>query len=239
VLHEAEAQSIAALLRKPGAPRLSTNVPLRRSARFLLVRGLIASGELGELFHLEGDYDYGRRHKLTDGWRGRIPYYSVVLGGGIHVVDLLTWMSGLRVTEVVAAAANRIATRGTAFRHDDFVTATLRTETGATMKINANLGSVSPHFHGVRIYGDEGTFVNGLPDAQLHRRRGDEAVTEVIDAPYPGVAKSVLIAPFIDSIVDGTPPAVSEQEMFDVLAICFAIERAVASGGPVEVRPLL
>ena len=53
------------------------------------MRELIAAGELGELFHLEGDYDYGRRHKLTDGWRGRIPYYSVVLGGAIHMVDLL------------------------------------------------------------------------------------------------------------------------------------------------------
>ena len=94
---------VAARLRGRPELVLSTNLPLRRSPRFVRLRELIAGGELGELFHLEGDYDYGRRHKLTDGWRGRIPYYSVMLGGGIHMIDLLTWVSGLNVTEVVAA----------------------------------------------------------------------------------------------------------------------------------------
>src|SRR5260370_31647505 len=92
VLHAAEAGELAELLRAHPELRLSTNLPLRLSPRFVRVRELIAAGELGELFHLEGDYDYGRRHKLTEGWRGRIPYYSAMLGGGIHIVDLLTWM---------------------------------------------------------------------------------------------------------------------------------------------------
>jgi predicted dehydrogenase len=239
VLHEHEAAAIAELLRRPGAPRLSTNVPLRLSPRFVRLREMIGTGRLGELFHIEGDYDYGRRHKLTDGWRGRIPHYSVVLGGAIHMVDLVLWLTGLRVTEVIAAASNDIATRGTAFRHPDFVTATLRADGGATIKVNANLGSVSPHFHGLRVYGTEGTFVNGLPDAQLHTRDGIEARTETIADAYPGVAKGDLIGPFVDSIVSGSPAAVSEQDVFEVLAVCFAIDRAAASGGPVAVERLL
>ena len=101
---------VAARLRGRPELVLSTNLPLRRSPRFVRLRDLIAGGELGELFHLEGDYDYGRRHKLTDGWRGRIPYYSVMLGGGIHMIDLLTWVERAHVTEVVAADGNRIAT---------------------------------------------------------------------------------------------------------------------------------
>ena len=102
-----EARELAALLRANPRLRLSTNVPLRLSPRFQRVRAAIAAGELGRLFHLEGDYEYGRRHKLTDGWRGADPDYSVVLGGAIHMVDLLLWLSGLRVTEVLGRRAGR------------------------------------------------------------------------------------------------------------------------------------
>jgi predicted dehydrogenase len=239
VLHREEAAAVADLLRRPDAPRLSTNVPLRMSPRFELLRDWIEGGRLGEVFHVEGDYDYGRRHKLTEGWRGQIPEYSVVLGGAIHLVDLIVWLTGFRLTEVVAAASSRIATRGTAFRHPDFVTATLRTESGATVKVNANLGCVSPHFHGLRVYGTEGTFVNGLPDGQLYTGDGDAARTEWVDAPYPGVSKGALIGPFVDSILTGADPHVSEEDVFAVLAICFAIEQAAASGGAVPIEPLL
>ena len=69
------------------------------------------------------------------------------------------------------------------------------------MKVNANLGCVSPHFHAVRVYGTEATFVNGLPDGVLHRPGG----SELVDDPYPGVAKGDLIARSSTSILTGTP----------------------------------
>jgi predicted dehydrogenase len=236
VLHAGEADAIAAQLRANPQLRLSTNVPLRLSPRFERLRAAIAGGELGTLFHLEGDYDYGRRHKLTDGWRGRIPYYSVVLGGAIHMVDLLLWLSGERVTEVVAAVGNDIATRGTAFRHDDFVTALLATESGATIKVNANLGCVSPHFHAVRVYGTEGTFINGMPDGVLHRPGRSEPVTD----PYPGVHKGDLIFGFAEAILTGAPSPVSEVDVFNTLSVCLAIDAARATGRPAPVaNPLL
>lgn len=239
VLHEDEARVVHALLREHPQVRLSSNVPLRRSPRFQLVRDWIRAGRLGELFHLEGDYDYGRRHKLTDGWRGRIPHYSVVLGGAIHIVDLLLWMSGERVTEVMAYGS-RIATRGSAFAHDDFVGALMRLESGATAKVTANLGCVSPHFHGVRIYGTEATFVNGLPDGALYTPAPPPRGADVtpIDAPYPGVHKGDLIHSFIESILTGAPAEVTAQDVFATLEVCFAIERSVAMGAPVPVRSI-
>ena len=232
VLERDHAREIAQILAERPALRLSTNVPLRMSPRFRRLRDLVAAGELGELFHLEGDYDYGRRHKLTEGWRGRIPHYSVVLGGAIHMVDLLRWVSGLKITEVVSAVGSEIATRGTAFRGDDFVTATMRTETGALMKVNANLGCVSPHFHGVRIYGTEGTFVNDVPDGRLYRPAPPPAgaVTEAVSEPYPGVEKGDLIHSFVESILTGRPALVTEHDVFETLAACMAIEEARRTG---------
>ena len=240
-LYEREAIDLADLLRRRPELRLSTNLPLRMSPRFVRIREMITAGELGELFHLEGDYDYGRRHKLTDGWRGRIPYYSVMLGGGIHMVDLLTWMSGLVISEVLAAAGNQIATADTRFQHLDFVTALMRTDAGPLIKVNANLGSVSRHFHAVRIYGTAGTFINGLPDGTLYRPAPppEEATVSVVDDPYPGVGKGDLIESFVESIVTGTPARVTTEDAFASLSVCLAIERALDSGGAVAVEYLL
>lgn len=239
VLFEDDARALRTMLRDRPGLQLSSNVPLRMSPRFEQVRAQIASGGFGEIFHIEGDYDYGRRHKLTDGWRGALPYYSVVLGGAIHVIDLLLWMTGLRAVEVTSALSSQIATRGTRFQHPDFVMATLRLDGGATMKVTANLGCVSPHFHGVRLYGTDATFQNGLPDGVLYTQvppAQDVTVTPV-DAPYPGVQKGDLIHSFVESIVSGTPARVTADDVFDTLAVCFAIERAIASGGrePVEI----
>jgi predicted dehydrogenase len=241
VLHEREAIALARLLAEHPDLHLSTNLPLRLAPRFARIRELIAAGELGQLFHLEGDYDYGRRYKLTDGWRGRIPYYSAMLGGGIHMVDLLTWMSGLTVTEVVAAQSTSIATAGTAFRYPDFVTALLRTDAGPLMKVNANLGCVARHFHAVRIYGTAGTFINGTPDGTLYKPGPppQEAVDEPVPEAYPGAGKGDLIASFVESILTGAAPAVTAQEAFASLSVCLAVDRALADGGPVQVEYLL
>jgi predicted dehydrogenase len=241
VLYESDAIELARLLRERPELRLSTNLPLRLSPRFVRLRERVVAGELGALFHLEGDYDYGRRHKLTDGWRGRIPYYSVMLGGGIHMVDLLTWISGLTITEVVAAQGSAIATAGSSFHHADFVTALLRTDAGPLIKVNANLGCVSPHFHALRIYGTAGTFVNGLPAGALHRAAPppQEATTSLVEDAYPGVGKGDLIESFIESILTGAPARVTARDAFSSLSVCLAVERAVADGGSVGVEYLL
>jgi len=67
---------------------------------------------MGELFYLEGDYNYGRLHKFTTGWRGEIPFYSVTYGGAIHLIDLLIWLSEGKVSEVIATG-NKIAGKDT------------------------------------------------------------------------------------------------------------------------------
>jgi predicted dehydrogenase len=227
VVDEEQAREVRRLLTDRPHLRLSTNVPLRHSPRFAELRERIRAGELGTLFHAEGDYEYGRRHKLTDGWRGLVePAYSVVLGGGIHIVDLLLWLTGERPETVRAAVGSGIATRGTAFAPDDFVLAILTCPSGMTWKVTANLGCVSPHFHRLRLYGTDGTFVNAMGDGALHTAAGSEAVA----TPYPVSDEGGLIGPFVDSVLGVASPAVSADEAFAALSVCFAIERARRSG---------
>lgn len=108
------------------------------------------------------------------------------------------------------------------------------------MKVTANLGCVSPHFHGVRVYGTEATFHNGLPHGVVYSQPSPEEPMrqEQVTAAYPGVQKGDLIFSFVESIVSGAPARVTAQDVFDTLAVCFAIERAMASGGREDVRGL-
>ncbi|RPH52968.1 gfo/Idh/MocA family oxidoreductase, partial [bacterium] len=221
---------------RPGL-RLSSNLILRLCPRFKWLREKIASGDLGRIFYVEGDYDYGRLHKITQGWRGRLPFYSVVYGGAIHMVDLLLWLTGDRVVEVTAYG-NRIASEGSTFRNFDLVAALLRFESGMIGKVTANFGCVRPHYHALEIYGTQGTFLNGAERGTLFEKGGAGPVESVVDLPYPGVAKGDLLRSFVDSIVNGGEPAVTTEDVFATLSVCFAIERSAHEGRPAAVRYL-
>lgn len=229
-LSRGEAERIRAALREHPHVRLSSNLILRGSPRFVELRRRIQAGQLGQLFQLEGDYFYGRAHKIHSGWRGRIDYYSVVLGGAIHLVDLLLWLSGDRVVEV-CAAGTRIASAGTQFRYDDHVVAVLRFASGAVGKVGSSYACVRPHFHALTLCGTRGSFVHTPEAGLLYTTSGDEP-PERIDAPYPGVHKGDLIPGFVDAILAGRPAPVSTDDTFRTLAVCLAIEESAKSRRP-------
>lgn len=223
---EEEAAELQALrARNPGV-RLSSNLPLRRSPRFLDLRERIRRKELGRLYYAELDYEYGRLWKITEGWRGREPFYSVMMGGGIHMVDLLLWLTGSRVAKVTATASNAIASAGTQFGYDDLVVTLLEMEDGMVAKVAANFGCLHPHFHAVKLFGTDGTFVNGLPDATLWTGDRRNPRPTRLDSAYPGVHKGDLIHSFAEAILRGTPPEVSEEDVFHTMEVVIAIERA-------------
>jgi len=234
VLHEQEARAVRDELTKHREVRLSSNLILRRSPRFLDLRRRIACGELGRLYHLEGDYNYGRIQKITEGWRGNLDFYSAVHGGGVHVADLLMWLSGDRIVEV-SAVGNAIATEGLGFRNFDNVAAVLRFTDGAVGKLGVNFGCMFPHFHPISIYGTRATFINGLDCAWLYTSRDPQIMPTRLETAYPGAHKGELIASFVRAVLGQGESDVTEEDVFASLSVCFAIERSVHSGSPVKV----
>jgi predicted dehydrogenase len=223
----AELDSIrAAHARKPHL-KLGSNLVLRRSPRFLDLRERIRSGAMGEVYLLEADYNYGRLHKLTDGWRGRVPNYSVMLGGGVHMVDLLLWLTGDRI-EDVAAFGTGLATRDTTFKGDDTRIALLRFASGAIGKVAANFPCIYPHHHKIAVYGSKATFENSVEGALLFETREPGAAPTRIDTPYPGVAKHALIGGFVDSVLGKGPADVEAEEIFACMDVCLRIDEAAA-----------
>lgn len=217
--------------------RLSSNLVLRHSPRFVDLRDRIANGEFGQLFNIEGDYAYGRLHKLTQGWRGRIPQYSVTLGGAIHLIDLVLWLTRQRVAEVTAMG-NGIASAGSDFHGDDMVSALLRFESGLVGKISANFGCVFPHFHRLLVYGTRATFENGRDAALMWRSRDPGAAPEPIASAYPGVDKGDLIPSFVDAILGRGAAAVTEDDVLGAMAVGLAIDRSVVERRAVKIAEI-
>jgi len=233
-LYEKEARHIRKLLHRNSDLKLSSNLILRMSPRFRLLRDKISNGEMGKLFYVEGDYNYGRLHKITDGWRGKIDFYSVVYGGGVHIIDLLLWLTGDHITDV-AAYGTDIASEGTPFKYNDMVVCVLRFKSGMIGKMAVNFGCVHPHFHVLSVYGTNATFQNGMEYGMLFESRDASVEPERITAPYPGTQKGDLINSFLDSILNGSEAEVSMQDVFETMSVCFAIEKATYQEGFVSV----
>jgi len=236
-LYEEEASRIRTLLKSKPSLKLSSNLILRQSPRFRRLKKMVEAGEFGTLFYLEGDYHYGRLHKLTDGWRGKLDFYSVVYGGSVHLVDLLLWLSSDAVEEVFAYG-NQIASKGSEFRHHDCVAALLKFRSGLIGKVTADFGGVRPHFHGLSLYGTKASFENSLPHGRLFRSREPNQAPEPVLEAYPGVEKGDLIHQFVDSVLNGKTGEVSVEDVFKTMSVCFAIEKSAKEGRPVPVRYL-
>ena len=233
-LCEEEALEIRCALAERPEIKLSSNLILRRSPRFLAVRDLFLEGRLGDLYYLESDYNYGRLEKLTEGWRGGLDFYSVVYGGGVHVVDLLLWLTGERVVEV-SSYGNRVASKGSRFSRDDFVVSLLKFENGTIGKVSANFGCVSPHFHSLVAYGTKGTYINEPSCGRLIESRSAAGKATEIAAEYPGVEKGDLLLSFVDSILTGGRAEVDVEDVFGTMSVCFAIEKSLEEGRAVPV----
>jgi predicted dehydrogenase len=237
-LERKELQAIVAAWRAGGAKRLTTNTLLRRSPRFRWLKDAITSGRLGTVYCIEGDYIYGRLPKLTSGWRGAIPDYSVMLGGGIHLVDLAMWLSNSRPKRVMAYGSS-LGSSHTSFRGVDLVLALLRFDNGLIAQIGANFASVYPHFHRLVVHGTEATFENlpaaVSPAARLWHARDGGPPPEEVHAAYPAVGKGALIPAFVDAVLGHGDPDVREDDAFACVAACLAVQESLAKGREVEV----
>ena len=148
-----------------------------------------------------------------------------MLGGGVHMVDLLLWLTGDTVEEV-AAFGTGLATRDTAYQGDDTRIAILRFASGALGKIGANFPCVYPHHHKVGIYGTKATFENNVDGALLIETRDPEVAPARITTAYPGVAKHALIGAFIDSVLGQGEPLVRPEDIFGCMDVCLRIDEA-------------
>ena len=232
---------IKELLEKNSDLIFTSNLVLRKTERFLDLKNRFLNGDFGQISFINAAYNYGRFSKLTDGWRNEIENYSVILGGGIHLIDLILWLTGDHIVKVFAKS-NRIHGKDTGFLYDDLVTATMEMQSGAIFNLTCNFGNVSPHFHQLEIYGTNQSFMNRYDYAEIFKKRDvkngnfryidakPEFPTydgsEKVYSTYKNSDKGSFIDDFINAI-DGKPSnLVTRDEMFEAIKIAFAIDES-------------
>lgn len=213
---------------------LRSNLVLRSAPLYRWLQDAIAAGEFGDIYAIDGDYLYGRLHKITEGWRSEVPDYSVLEGGGIHLIDLMVGALGER-PDSVSTVGNKIASRDTAFRYHDFVAASFTFPSGAIGRITANFGCVHRHQHVFRVFGTKATFIYDDAGARLHRARVDGAPGDPLPLSGLPTSKGELIQPFLDRVSSGVGDPQQDQRDFDVIRACIAAEEALHRGGTLRI----
>lgn len=235
-LNRAEAERVLRAQQDSGK-LITSNLILRRSPRFRALQRAIAVGEYGEIFAIEGDYLHDILWKIVQGWRGRMDFYCVTYGGGIHLIDLMRWLIGREVEEV-CAMGSKILTRDTSYKFDDSIMTLLRFDGGAVGKTFTTFGPRRTKFHSLNVYGTKKTFVNDLPHAKLFA--GDQPEDEVRwEEPYPAIEKGDLLPDFLDAIRSGRQPLVNAIDVFRVMDVCFASWEAVQQRRTIKVSYLI
>ena len=230
-LNRGEAEAVLRAQQDSGRV-ISSNLILRRSPRFQKIRRMVQDGAFGDLFYMEGDYIHQILWKITEGWRGKMDFYCVTYGGGIHLIDLMRWILG-REVEAVTGMGGKVLTRDSGYRYPDTIVNLLRFDGDVIAKTLTTFGPQRPHLHALAIYGTKATFVNERPDGRLYRGADDDG--EAVTTPYPAVEKSDLLPDFIAAIREGREPIVGARDVFRVMDICFAAWESVQSGRTVEV----
>lgn len=228
-----ELAAIRSAWKKAGTLHLQSNLVLRAAPLYRWLRSKIESGALGDLYAVDGDYLYGRLNKITEGWRGGIRDYSVMAGGGIHLVDLLLWFAGEQPRKV-HTTGNRIATAGTRFRANDFMAATYRFPSGLIGRITANFGCVHRHQHVVRVFGTKATVLMDDAGARIFTKRGDREVPRTLSADPLPPSKGALIPGFVRAIRECRNPGPAARREFDLMEACLSADRSLALEKEIE-----
>jgi len=218
--------------------KLSSNLVLRTNSRFKKLKKDLSEGKFGEVYYLEGDYLWGRKNKLF-GWRAEMNYYSIILGAAIHMIDLIMWLLGSRPVSV-QALGNDISNKNTNLKFNSFAIVILKFENGVIAKLTGDGGCIHPHFHGLKIFGTEQTAISTLHEAYYLKKIETNFKQIPINEPYPDKeAREKVIHSFINSVLDSSiRPIVSQQDVFDIMSVCFAAEEAMNSGKSCTIKYL-
>ena len=227
------------LLKKNKSNKFSSNLILRSDQEFNFIKKLINKKKIGKIYYSEGDYNYGRLNKLTQGWRGLIPFYSVMSGGGIHLIDTICdFLSDYPSS--VYASANKIITKKTKFKFNDFVIAILKFKDKSLSKITANFGCVTSHHHSLKIFGSKATFLKEYDNSKLIINRDNKKRNKYQKFKFEKKNKKYkILENFIDSF---DKKLKKKRELPDnltvikIMLICFAIEKSFKTNKEIKIN---
>jgi predicted dehydrogenase len=219
-------------VKRTGVP-LTMLLPMRFSPPFQEMKRRIGAGEIGEVVSMQGEksYQLGSRPEWMKNHRsfgGIIPFI------GIHLVDLMRWVSG---REFVAASAFQSNVGFPQIGEmENNATINFKLDNGGTALVRLDyLRPATAATHGddrVRIAGTKGVI----------EYRGGEGLTLVTDLiPSRRLTElppaKLLFVDFLDSLYQGKPHLIERDDVFRVTEIVLKAREAAESGRVVRLDP--
>ena len=193
------------------------------------------AGEIGDVFFVQGDYIHDMTEYYRPQGRSHTPWradeenpQNILLGGGIHTIDLMLWAVEERVEEVFCYSNKKCAPE---FPSDDCYLMVMRFANGILGKCHVTSGCSGPTWHRFfESYGDHGT----LSDGKLFQRDTEPVAlkksTAVEVVGGHGWAESVT--DFLDLLDGKTENPIPSRAGFNSIAICIAGLEAIKTGKP-------
>ena len=215
---------------------LSCNLGLRTNPLFLDIKTKINKKNFfGKIFHIEGDYLWGRVNKFY-GWRSKLRYYSKIYGSAVHIIDLITWLIG-DYPKFVFAEGNKIGTRNK-MKFNSFVIINLIFKKNLIVKITGNGPCVYPHFHGLRIFGTNKTFTHDYNLTRFYSHKKINSLN-LNKSLYPAKEnRKKVLDSFIKGVINKRSKffLVDTKSVYNVMNICFAAEESMLTKKRIRIK---
>lgn len=142
----------------------------------------------------------------------------------IHVLDLVNWLLEARPIYTYTLGSSKI-TKNSKFKKNSFVVTLLEYPNNIIVKLTANAVASYEHFHELKIFTENKTYQN-LLHGKFQITKGN---IKEIKNKYPDKSnRKKLIRNFIDCICNPKlKPLISKKEQFDLMKICFAIDKSI------------
>ena len=221
-------KNIKKMISKSGL-KITSNLVLRVNDLFMNIKKKVMRDKI---FYIEADYIWGRKNKLF-GWRSKIKNYSLILGAGIHVIDLVMWLLKKKPHSVIAVA-NKIATSKTVYKKNSMALIILEFPGNIIAKITANAAAIHEHFHEIKIFTNNKTINNTLNGSFTFTKDTFKKNKH----SYPDkVNRKKLIQNFLDCIIKKNKKSIiSEKEQFDLMSVCFAAEESIKKNKRIKIK---
>ncbi len=234
---------------KAANKRLMINFSFRFTPQSWQLKKEVETGILGDIYYARTEWLRRRGLPGFGGWFGQ----KALSGGGplidlgVHRLDLALWLMGYpKPTWVMASTRNAIASKlaekeDCTFDVEDFATAMIKFENGATLDLSASWASHIKERERMRtrLLGTEGGLIQrnrgeGYEfQAELYiDRNGSHYNMQPHGAP-PGVASPM--AHFADCIINDRPHTATGEEGLLVMEILDAVYASAEKGEPVRI----
>jgi predicted dehydrogenase len=123
-------------------------------------------------------------------------------------------------------------------KNNDFAVLLLEFDDQITVKISAHGGCVHPHFHSLKIFGTNSSFVHDFSGTVWINSCNSNIKLEKEKAEYPAKPKrDAALKSFLDSLINPKKkPIIPHKDVFDVMSICLAAELSVKKGKLVDIQ---